>query len=66
MAKTNCSNHDTNMSDCPCADSGCERAGICCECIKNHLRNNSLVSCQKNRLQEDSAFRSAVAALVAG
>ena len=64
MADAECTRMAGNLVGCPCADSGCERAGNCCECVRHHLSGNGLVSCQKAKLSEDADFRANVAALV--
>ena len=38
---------DDNKTTCPCTYDNCERRGICCECIRNHLTTRSLPACMK-------------------
>ena len=40
-----CVNKDKNEEKCPCTYTDCERHGICCECLRNHLANKSLPAC---------------------
>jgi hypothetical protein len=35
----------TNLKDCTCTYSGCERKGICCECLQYHLAARQLPGC---------------------
>lgn len=34
-----------NLKDCPCTYPTCDKKGICCECIKHHLKNKELPAC---------------------
>ena len=34
-----------NLSSCSCTYEPCSRKGICCECIKHHLKNKELPAC---------------------
>ncbi|HKL24398.1 MAG TPA: DUF6485 family protein [Candidatus Nanoarchaeia archaeon] len=34
-----------NMENCNCTYPGCPRKGICCECIKHHLKDRELPAC---------------------
>ena len=34
-----------NKGRCPCVHAGCPSHGVCCECLKNHLRNRELPAC---------------------
>jgi len=34
-----------NVKNCPCTYPGCDKKGICCECIKHHLKNKELPAC---------------------
>jgi len=36
---------EENLKDCPCTYPGCERKGICCECIKYHWESRELPAC---------------------
>lgn len=38
MAVT-CPNYETNQQLCPCTEVGCERHGICCECMRFHMNS---------------------------
>ncbi len=40
-----CVNKDTNMDRCNCSYPGCERKGICCECLFYHRRRGELPAC---------------------
>jgi len=34
-----------NLDECSCSYPGCPRKGICCECLKHHLKNRELPAC---------------------
>lgn len=34
-----------NSADCPCTYEGCERKGVCCECLRYHLNRKELPAC---------------------
>ena len=34
-----------NLASCSCTYEPCSRKGICCECIKHHLKNKELPAC---------------------
>jgi hypothetical protein len=36
---------EDNMKQCNCTYPGCERKGICCECIAHHRRAGELPAC---------------------
>jgi hypothetical protein len=36
---------DENLKDCSCSYPGCSRKGMCCECLRHHLRNDELPAC---------------------
>ncbi len=36
---------EKNLKDCPCTYEPCERKGICCECLRYHLKNKELPAC---------------------
>lgn len=36
---------EQNLKDCNCSYPGCSRKGICCECLKSHLKNRELPAC---------------------
>ena len=40
-----CINKETNLKNCNCTYEPCDKKGICCECIKFHLKNNELPAC---------------------
>ncbi len=39
---------EANKEKCACTYDTCERQGICCDCLKNHLSSESLPACMKN------------------
>jgi hypothetical protein len=39
-----CKQHE-NMAFCSCSYEPCQRKGVCCECIKYHLKNRELPGC---------------------
>ncbi|VVB73906.1 Uncharacterised protein [uncultured archaeon] len=36
---------DQNKRDCPCTYEGCPRKGVCCECLRHHLKSKELPAC---------------------
>jgi hypothetical protein len=34
-----------NMKDCNCSYPGCDRKGICCQCLSYHLSSRQLPAC---------------------
>ncbi|MDY6994572.1 MAG: DUF6485 family protein, partial [Pseudomonadota bacterium] len=36
---------DTNLQYCNCSYTPCSRKGICCECIRYHVRMRELPAC---------------------
>jgi hypothetical protein len=40
-----CPNTQVNMKDCPCTYPSCPRKGMCCECIRYHLKHKELPAC---------------------
>ncbi|MHC4457145.1 MAG: DUF6485 family protein [Planctomycetota bacterium] len=36
---------EQNLKDCNCSYPGCERKGICCDCISYHLSSRQLPAC---------------------
>ncbi len=36
---------EKNMERCSCSYPGCERKGICCECLHYHLKKKALPAC---------------------
>ncbi|MEM5869636.1 MAG: hypothetical protein QXR09_00485 [Candidatus Aenigmatarchaeota archaeon] len=45
-----CPNKEINEKDCPCEETSCERHGICCLCIRYHLKSKQwpLPACFKH------------------
>lgn len=41
----NCPNKEKNLTDCNCSYSGCEKAGLCCECVRYHRNQGQLPAC---------------------
>ena len=42
---TKCDNTDANMKGCNCTYEPCVRKGICCDCLRYHLRSRQLPAC---------------------
>lgn len=40
-----CYNFNENKQDCKCTYEPCERKGICCECVRYHLRMSQVPAC---------------------
>ncbi|HOD12583.1 MAG TPA: DUF6485 family protein [Candidatus Omnitrophota bacterium] len=41
----NCPNKQRNMQMCNCTYPGCEKHGICCECLHYHRQKGALPAC---------------------
>lgn len=40
-----CLNQEENLKNCPCTYPGCDKKGICCECLRYHLSRHELPAC---------------------
>ncbi|MBW2993647.1 cytosolic protein [Candidatus Woesearchaeota archaeon] len=40
-----CQNKQKNLENCNCTYGSCDKKGVCCECMRFHLRNNELPAC---------------------
>ena len=49
---------EENSKDCNCTYPGCNRKGICCECIKYHWQRNELPACLFSKETEKTYDRS--------
>lgn len=38
-------NKEKNLKICPCTYPGCERKGVCCDCLEYHLASGELPAC---------------------
>ena len=36
---------ESNLESCGCTYSGCNRQGVCCDCLQYHLRMRELPAC---------------------
>jgi hypothetical protein len=36
---------ENNIENCNCTYEGCSRKGICCDCLRFHLKNRELPAC---------------------
>lgn len=36
---------EENLKDCNCTYPGCDRKGVCCECIRHHRERGELPGC---------------------
>ncbi len=36
---------DANLTSCNCTYEPCSRKGVCCDCLRYHLRNRELPAC---------------------
>jgi hypothetical protein len=53
-----CKNKEKNLKNCNCTYEPCERKGICCECLRYHLRMKQLPACFFNKEGEATYDRS--------
>ncbi len=51
-------NQERNLKHCNCTYEPCSRKGICCECIRYHLRMRELPACCFSREAERTYDRS--------
>ncbi len=51
-------NKERNLEHCNCSYEPCERKGLCCNCIKYHLRMRQLPGCCFKTAQEKTYDRS--------
>ena len=49
---------DKNLKTCPCTYPDCPRKGICCECLRYHLKNKELSACCFSKRAEKTYDRS--------
>ncbi len=49
---------DKNARTCPCTYEGCPRKGVCCECLKYHLKHKELPACCFSKEAEKTFDRS--------
>jgi len=40
-----CPNKSMNMEGCNCTYTGCDKAGICCECVRYHRKKGQIPAC---------------------
>lgn len=55
---TQCPNVKRNSSFCNCTYSGCERHGICCDCLAYHRKSGQLPACYFDAKTEKTYDRS--------
>ncbi len=53
-----CPNKEKNLEHCPCSYPGCDKKGICCECLRFHLERKELPACCFSKKAEASFDRS--------
>ncbi|MFH1522392.1 MAG: DUF6485 family protein [Patescibacteria group bacterium] len=49
---------EQNLKNCTCTYIGCSRKGICCECLKHHIKNDELPACYFSQEKEKTYDRS--------
>ncbi|KPJ55129.1 hypothetical protein AMJ47_01250 [Parcubacteria bacterium DG_72] len=47
-----------NLEGCPCTYPGCEKKGLCCECIRYHMGKDELPACYFSEEAEKTYDRS--------
>jgi len=55
---TKCPNREKNLQNCNCSYAGCEKKGVCCECIAYHRSMRQLPACFFSEADERSYDRS--------
>ena len=53
-----CKNKEANIKNCNCTYPGCERKGVCCECLLYHRRMKELPACFFSKAEEATYDRS--------
>ncbi|MDI6707940.1 MAG: DUF6485 family protein [Candidatus Thermoplasmatota archaeon] len=53
-----CPNREHNRKNCNCTYEPCDKKGICCECIRYHLRRRELPACAFSKESERTYDRS--------
>ena len=53
-----CKNKEKNLKSCTCTYEGCERAGMCCECVAYHRAMKEVPGCLFSKEGEASYDRS--------
>jgi len=49
---------EKNLEGCPCTYEGCEKKGLCCECVRYHKERNELPACYFSAEAEKTYDRS--------
>jgi hypothetical protein len=49
---------ETNLAACSCTYEPCTRKGVCCDCLRYHLRSRELPACAFPREEERTYDRS--------
>ena len=55
-----CENSAKNMEHCNCSYPGCDKKGVCCECLRYHLNMQQLPACcfpEEAEASYDRSFR---------
>jgi hypothetical protein len=55
-----CPNRKKNLQFCNCTYGGCEKKGLCCECIRSHRMTGELPACFFGQADEAAYDRSIV------
>jgi len=53
-----CANKERNLLDCNCSALGCNKRGICCECLRKHRDSGELPGCYFDKDAEATWDRS--------
>ncbi len=53
-----CKNKEKNLKVCNCTYEPCERKGVCCDCLRYHMRMKELPACFFDKQGEASYDRS--------
>jgi uncharacterized protein DUF6485 len=49
---------EANLARCNCTSEGCERRGICCDCLASHLACRTFPACCFRSVEDDGGGRS--------
>jgi len=36
---------EQNLANCTCSYTACDRRGVCCDCVQNHLKSRQIPGC---------------------
>jgi len=58
---SDCPNREKNLAKCNCSYRGCEKKGVCCECVRYHRAMGEIPACFFDNSTEKKYDRSIAA-----